>query len=277
MPSQEAVDFLNRFKAYLPEVQKKANLGLIAQKYPDLNVDVLAKRFGIERVDDMSGRVKIRYNELVSQYQKDPGFKPPTDSSEATDYDKISGTYYGLREPPQAKAYRQLGRETGLSEFEIDTHLGRKTRQQIGAFTGGFAKGAYMDAVPVKGAEERKSKFPITSAVGEFAGMVLPITGISKAAALPAKHLPKLTRPLVRGAVAGGTYKGIEQGIQGDINAKDVLKEAALWSGLEVGGAVLGKAWKLYKLHRVGKKLAVDEALKAAIEGVGGKTKPLEV
>jgi len=137
MPSKESVDFLNRFKAYSPEVQKRANLSKIRETYPDINVDEFAKRFGIANVASQPTMQAI--------------------TEEESKINRVSEPEHERLRRPRIEFPENIPRGIkGMAEgaIKLPWMLGKMGLDPTGEFTEAVAKGAYKHFrgyVPVGG------------------------------------------------------------------------------------------------------------------------------
>jgi len=137
MPSKESIDFVNRFKKYSPDLQKKVNLSKIRETYPDINVDEFAKRFGIANVASQPTMQAI--------------------TEEESKINRVSEPEHERLRRPRIEFPENIPRGIkGMAEgaIKLPWMLGKMGLDPTGEFTEAVAKGAYKHFrgyVPVGG------------------------------------------------------------------------------------------------------------------------------
>lgn len=254
MPTQEAIDFVNRFKGYPPQTQRRADLSVIAEQYPDINIDQFSKRFNLDAMP-VGRRLDLESSDLTSE----------TAVAEAT-----------------ARPVTQVGQDISALKFERGAIKGL-TFGGVDILEPTFKaiERGTVDPDALKGGGVAGIAGEILGAAPGIAAISTGVGAIPGIAALGTLgRVGRIAAPAIRGGIAGGVFGATEEIVEpGDIEPGKIAISAFTWAGLELGGvlAVRGVGALIKKIK--GSKTVGDvaTAMKSELEAAGAPQRPLDV
>lgn len=254
MPTQETIDFVNRFKGYPPETQRRADLSGIAEQYPDIDLEQFSKRFNLE-VTPVGRRIESESPDLTSEIAvAEATARPVTQQGE-----DISSLKFGR------------GIIKGMTFGGVDI-----LEPAFKAVERGTADPSALEGGEIAGiAGELLGAIPGIAAISTGAGAIPGIGALATAG-----RIGRIAAPVVRGGIAGGVFGTVEEVVEpGNIEPGKIAVSAFTWAGLELGGALavrgIGALIKKIKGAKNVDDIAI--AMKSEIEGAGAPERPLDI
>lgn len=255
MPTQEAIDFVNRFKGYPPETQRQADLSVITELYPEINLEEFSRRFNLE-VTPVGRRIEFESPDLTSETAVAEATARPVTQQAA-------GTISGLK-------FRR-GLIKGMTFGGVDILEPAFKSIERGR----------TDPSVLEGGE-------VAGVIGELLGAIPGIAAISTGVgAIPgigalatAGGVGRIAAPVVRGGIAGGVFGTVEEVVEpGNIEPGKIALSAFTWAGLELGGALAIRGIGALARKIKGAKTVDDvaTAMKSEIEAAGAPERPLDI
>lgn len=254
MPTQEAIDFVDRFKGYSPQTQRRADLSVIAEQYPDINIEQFSKRFNLETIP-AGRRIDLESPDLISE----------TAIAEAT-----------------ARPVTQVGQDISALKFERGVIKGltfggvdileptfkaiERGRVEPSALKGGEVAGI---------AGELLGTAPGIAAISTGVGAIPGIAALGTVG-----RVGRIAAPAIRGGIAGGVFGTVEEIVEpGEIEPGKIAVSAFTWAGLELGGVLAARGISTLIKKIKGAKTIDDvaTAMKSELETVGAPQRPLDV